>query len=250
MASVLDGKTLVALGDSLIHGSKLGPSATWVNKLAERHGMTVYNYGINGNSIALPGTEEKHPPMCIRYADMSLRRFFDRMKRTSWYNNTLFVIVADHTNESYHAEYKTELGLFSIPIIFFTPDGSMPAMLRDDCIAQQTDILPTVMGYLGCPKPYVAFGCDLCSTPAAATFAVNYNNGVYQLVKGDYLLQFDGTSTRGVYAFKTDNLLQRNLARQCPEQNEMEKLLKAIIRQYMQRMTQNHLTMKEATSDK
>ena len=187
---------------------------------------------------------------CIRYADMSLRRFFDRMKRTSWYNNTLFVIVADHTNESYHAEYKTELGLFSIPIIFFTPDGSMPAMLRDDCIAQQTDILPTVMGYLGCPKPYVAFGCDLCSTPAAATFAVNYNNGVYQLVKGDYLLQFDGTSTRGVYAFKTDNLLQRNLARQCPEQNEMEKLLKAIIRQYMQRMTQNHLTMKEAASDK
>ena len=71
MASVLDGKTLVALGDSLIHGSKLGPSATWVNKLAERHGMTVYNYGINGNSIALPETEEKHPPMCIRYADMA-----------------------------------------------------------------------------------------------------------------------------------------------------------------------------------
>ncbi len=71
MASVLDGKTLVALGDSLIHGSKLGPEVTWVNKLAARHGMTVYNYGINGNSVALPASEEKHPPMCVRYAEMA-----------------------------------------------------------------------------------------------------------------------------------------------------------------------------------
>lgn len=71
MASVLDGKTLVALGDSLIHGSKLGPEVTWVNKLAARHGMTVYNYGINGNSVALPASEEKHPPMCVRYTEMA-----------------------------------------------------------------------------------------------------------------------------------------------------------------------------------
>lgn len=71
MGSVLDGKTLVALGDSLIHGSKLGPEVTWVNKLAARHGMRVCNYGINGNSVALPATEAKHPPMCVRYADMT-----------------------------------------------------------------------------------------------------------------------------------------------------------------------------------
>ena len=71
--SALDGKTLVALGDSLIHGNKLGPDATWVALLAERHGMTAYNYGINGNPVAL-STEEpthKHPPMCVRYADMA-----------------------------------------------------------------------------------------------------------------------------------------------------------------------------------
>ncbi len=70
--SVLDGKTIIALGDSLIHGNKLGPDATWVNKLAARHGMTVYNHGINGNPIALTDNEpaHKHPPMCVRYADM------------------------------------------------------------------------------------------------------------------------------------------------------------------------------------
>lgn len=72
MASVLDGKKLVAIGDSLIHGNKLGPDATWVNKLAARHGMTCLNYGINGNPVAKTDSEptHRHPPMCVRYADM------------------------------------------------------------------------------------------------------------------------------------------------------------------------------------
>lgn len=72
MASVLDGKKLVAIGDSLIHGNKLGPDATWVNKLAARHGMICLNYGINGNPVAKTDSEptHRHPPMCVRYADM------------------------------------------------------------------------------------------------------------------------------------------------------------------------------------
>ncbi|MBQ7346999.1 MAG: SGNH/GDSL hydrolase family protein [Clostridia bacterium] len=68
--SILNGKTLVALGDSLIYGSKLGNEATWVAKLGKKHHMTCYNYGINGNSIAKVDTESKEP-MCVRYADMN-----------------------------------------------------------------------------------------------------------------------------------------------------------------------------------
>ena len=66
---ILYGKTIVALGDSLIHGSGLGNKATWVNKLAEKHSMQVYNYGINGNSIACTDQQDQ-VPMCVRYADM------------------------------------------------------------------------------------------------------------------------------------------------------------------------------------
>ena len=68
--SNLTGKTLVALGDSLIHGSKLGNEVTWVNKLAKKHNMTVYNHGINGNPVAVQTTEPQRVPMCVRYADM------------------------------------------------------------------------------------------------------------------------------------------------------------------------------------
>lgn len=71
--SQLDGKTLVVLGDSLIHGNKLGPDATWVALLAKKHGMTAYNYGVNGNPVAYPPAEEEYTrlPMCVRYAEMA-----------------------------------------------------------------------------------------------------------------------------------------------------------------------------------
>lgn len=66
----LKGKTLVAIGDSLFEGNRLGNSATWVNKMATVYGMYVYNYGKNGNTLAKQEKETKVPPMCERYADM------------------------------------------------------------------------------------------------------------------------------------------------------------------------------------
>lgn len=69
MYDILKGKTLVAIGDSLFEGNKLGNAATWVNKM-ERYGMTVYNYGKNGNTMAKQEKETKVPSMCERYAQM------------------------------------------------------------------------------------------------------------------------------------------------------------------------------------
>ena len=178
---------------------------------------------------------------CVRYTDLALRRFFARASREPWYQNTVFVLVADHTNQSTHDVYKTDLGLYSIPIIFYTPDGSLKPALRDDIIVQQTDITPTLLHLLGYGKPYLAFGDDVLAADPAGTWAFSYNAGVYQLVKGDLMLQFDGSKTTAVYRFKTDKLLRTNLVNQLPEQHEMERFLKALIQQYMSRMNENRL---------
>ena len=180
---------------------------------------------------------------CVRYTDLSLRRFFERAERQKWYKNTIFVIVADHTNQPSHPEYKTDLGVYRVPIIFFTPDGTLKPQLRSDVIAQQTDITPSLLHLLGYDKPYVAFGCDLFADDPMESWAVNWNNGVYQLVKGDYLLQFDGEKTTAVYEFKCDPLLKRNLIGKVEKQAAMEQFLKAVIQQYMSRMNENRLTV-------
>ncbi len=178
---------------------------------------------------------------CVRYTDLALRRFFERASREPWYQNTIFVLVADHTNQSSHDVYKTDLGLYSIPIIFFTPDGSLQPRLDESAIAQQTDITPTLLHLLGYNKPYLAFGNDLLSGDMDNTWAFSYNGGIYQLVKGDLMLQFDGEKTTAAYRFKSDPLLKENLVGRLPEQQGMEQFLKALIQQYMSRMNDNRL---------
>ena len=179
---------------------------------------------------------------CVRYTDNALRLFFEKAATQPWYDNTLFVITADHTNQSDHPEYLTDAGRYGVPIIFFTPDGELQGHVES--IAQQIDIMPTVLGYLGYDQPFVAFGCNLLETPAEDTYAVNHNNGIYQYFKGDYMLQFDGEKTIAIYAFKTDRLLKDNLlGTDIPMQATMEQELKAIIQQYMVRMNADRMTV-------
>ena len=178
---------------------------------------------------------------CVLYSDHALKRFFENVSQQPWFDNTLFVLTADHTNQSHYAEYKTDAGRYAVPIIFYTPNGDLQG--RKETIAQQADIMPTVLGYLGYDEPFVAFGNDLLHTPEEQHFAVNHNNGIYQYFKGDYMLQFDGERMVAIYAFKTDRLLQDNLVNKIDEQNQMELELKAIIQQYMQRMNSDRMTI-------
>lgn len=179
---------------------------------------------------------------CIRYTDMAIGKFFEKASREPWFNNTIFVITSDHTNLSDHAFYETDLGGFCSPIIIYEPGNTERLPEIQDKIAQQIDILPTVMGMLHYQKPYFGFGIDVLNTPAEDTWAVNYLNGIYQYVKQGYVLQFDGTQTKAVYAL-SDSLMKQNLIGKVPQQPQMERELKAIIQQYMTRMTQDKLSV-------
>lgn len=175
---------------------------------------------------------------CIRYTDMAIGRFFETASRQPWFNNTIFVLTSDHTNMSDHAEYQSDLGGFCSPIIIFDP--SQPEGKTEDKIAQQIDILPTILGMLGYSKTYLAFGIDVLNTPAEDTWAVNYLNGIYQYVKYGYVLQFDGQQTKAVYRLD-DRLMKNNLKGKTDVETKMERELKAIIQQYMERMKHNRL---------
>lgn len=176
---------------------------------------------------------------CIRYTDMAIGKFFDEASKQSWFKNTIFVLTSDHTNQSDHAEYSTDLGRFCSPIIIFDPSGELAPGMRE-AVAQQIDIVPTILGHLNYSKPFFSFGCNLLDTPAEETFAVNYLNGTYQYVKHGYVLQFDGEKTKAVYSLD-DRLMKNNLLGKVKYQQEMEQEIKAIIYQYMFRMVNDKL---------
>ena len=183
------------------------------------------------------GSQPLH--QCIGYSDHAIRRFFEYARRQPWYENTLFVITADHTNQLCTPAYTNALGKYRVPIAFFCP-AYLPAEQRTD-IVSQTDIMPSVLGFTGYPKPYFAFGEDALTTHKQHNYAVCYYNPLFQIMSDSLLMQFDGKEVTALYAYRTDTLLAHPLpVEQAPV--EMTNYLKAYIQQYIHRMITNQLT--------
>ena len=182
--------------------------------------------------------QEGHPMYtCIRYVDHALQQFFHTASQMPWYQNTIFVITADHTNHTERPEYATPLGPYCVPIIIYDPSGILPRGISD-VVAQQTDIMPTILGIVGYSYPYLAFGIDLLATPASDSWALHYNNGIYQYVTPRGLTLFDGQQIIDYHGFSSDT--------QTPtDATNDERQLKAIIQSYMQRMINNNLVILE-----
>lgn len=178
---------------------------------------------------------------CIEYTDYSLRELFKKISKEPWYKNTLFVFTADHaSSEVIFEESHANAGLYAVPIIFFKPDNSLAEYRHE--IAQQIDIMPTVLGYLHYDKPYVAFGRDLFREKSKPV-AFNYRDAYY-FYRDQYALSFDGKKTLGLYNFTTDTYFKENLLSQKGDvATEMETQLKAIIQQYNNRLVGNKLTV-------
>ena len=182
-----------------------------------------------------------HEP--LGYADHALRRFFENVSKQPWFEHTLFVIMADHTNELSLPEYTNSRGLYEIPIAFYHPQ-LMPE-LREEVVSQ-TDIMPSVMGWLGYDEPYFAFGENALTKEKEHPYAVCYNAPVYQIFSDSLLLQFDGENITGVYDYRNDRYIKNNLTKTISPERiaPMEDYLKAYIQQYIHRMVNNELTVK------
>ena len=180
----------------------------------------------------------------IRYSDHALELFFRKASSQPWFRNTLFVLTADHTNLSEHPDYSSDYGSFRVPVIFYSPqDDTLRG--RREAIAQQSDIFPSILGYLGYDRPVISFGQNLFGTPDDQTWAANCQNGMYMYYKGDWLIKFDGEQVTGLYAYRKDPVLRNNLKSEHPQTVlDMERELKAIIQQYMLHMTSKELVVR------
>lgn len=176
---------------------------------------------------------------CIRYTDNALRQFFNTARTQPWYDNTIFVITADHaSSKTTHDVYTTDLGDFRVPIIIYDPSGSLPSGTREG-IMQHIDIMPTMLGILGYDQPYFSFGKDVMNEPA--DWAMNWHN-IPQYIYKDKLLQLDDNFTpKTLYNFKTDSLLRHNIIETCkPEADTMTTRLKAMLQTYDISMTEKN----------
>ncbi|TNF28474.1 MAG: LTA synthase family protein [Bacteroidetes bacterium] len=178
----------------------------------------------------------------IGYADEALRVFFQKASNSNWFNNTLFVITADHTSLSENEQYQTKLGSLRIPILLYQP-GDSSFIGKPSQLMQQIDIMPTVLNLVGLDNPFFSFGTDAFE-PTAPRMAVAFKYDQYQMLRHDQLLCFDGSEATFVYDLSIDALLKNNLLHsQDVSFNENEAYLKAFLKNYSTALINNRMTV-------
>ena len=178
----------------------------------------------------------------VGYTDFALHEFFDEVSKSKWFKNTLFVITADHTNESIHPEFQNNFGSYCIPVIFYKPGSNLTGIRKR--IAQQIDIMPTVLNFLNFDEEYIAFGNNLLDD-SNESFAYNTSGNNYHLYMKDHILEMIDNKPIGLFNYKNDRFLEKNLLGTDPAfQLQMENKLKAIIQTYNSRLIDNNMIIK------
>lgn len=116
----------------------------------------------------------------IRYADYALGYFLEQARKHPWFDDTLFVVVADHGARVY-GRAQIPMRTYEIPCLVWSPKHIQPQ--RVDTLASQIDIAPTVLGMLGFPYLAPFFGQNVLSgstTPRVAMFTHNHDVALYR----------------------------------------------------------------------
>jgi phosphoglycerol transferase MdoB-like AlkP superfamily enzyme len=116
----------------------------------------------------------------VRYADFALGYFLEEARQHAWFDDTLFVVVADHGARVY-GKADIPLRQYEIPMMFYAPAHVQPRMV--ETLTTQIDIAPTVLGLLGLEYEAPFFGTNVLACGACervALFSHNHDVAAYR----------------------------------------------------------------------
>lgn len=123
---------------------------------------------------------EPAPIKSIHYTDEALKDFFECARHQAWFQNTLFILLGDHTGASLNPEasFKSK---FEIPILFYTADKNKLKGLSQQQFAQQIDLFPTIIDFMGLQIPARNHLARSLFMPGHKTIAL-FSDQKYELV--------------------------------------------------------------------
>ncbi len=118
-----------------------------MGQLFFNHIMTVSNhrpYTYPEGKIDIPPSYQSVEG-AVKYTDFAVNKFIKEAQKKPWFNNTIFVIVADHCSKS---AGKTDLPVnrYHIPCIIYAPEIVKPAI--EERLVSQIDLVPTILGLM------------------------------------------------------------------------------------------------------
>lgn len=99
----------------------------------------------------------------VQYTDYAIGQFIRRAKSRPWFDNTIFVVIADHCANS-SGKVDVPVDKYHIPLIVYAP-GIVRAG-ECDALCSQMDLVPTLLGVLNMSYTSKFFGRDVLAEPA------------------------------------------------------------------------------------
>jgi len=174
----------------------------------------------------------------VKYTDYALKQFFEFAETQDWYDNTLFIITADHTPASGDPIYLTSRGNMHIPLIFFHPTNSN-LKGKVTKVAGQIDIMPSIFDLIGYDKPFYAFGNSLFDQ--SENYSMSLMGSKYLIFGQDFHMTFVNDTPLGLYQLSNLYLKPNELGENPDIAKNLEAKIKAYIQTYHQDLIHNKM---------
>ena len=150
-----------------------------------------------------------------KYTDIALKLFMDRAKQQPWYENTLFLFMADHSHPSYKNYPLESFEYHKIPLLVY--GEPLVDSLRGttyDKICGNTDIPATILAQLGVKHDEFIWSKDVfntCYKPFA--FFELYSGLGWKTEEGECIIDSDEKVLKNTFpADKSDSLVEQGKA--------------------------------------
>ena len=146
-----------------------------------------------------------------KYTDVALKLFMDEAKKQPWYDNTLFIFMADHSHPSYKNYPLESFEYHKIPLLLYgEPLKDSLRGITFDKICGNTDIPATLLSQLGVKHEEFFWSKDVfnkCYKPFA--FFELYNGLGWKTEEGEFVITTNNTVVKNTFPEEQNDSLTR-----------------------------------------
>ena len=146
----------------------------------------------------------------VKYADYAMGEFFRQARASSYWNNTLFLVVADH-NSRVRGANLVPIEYFHVPALILGGSVRPQTVSR---LASQIDLLPTLLAMMGINDAHPATGHDLFrpDIDQVPGRAIMQYNSAQAYMQGDKVVVMEQGKPPALYNYSTELGLQLSTA--------------------------------------
>ena len=137
----------------------------------------------------------------VAYSDYSLKLFFQEARKYNWFENTVFVITADHSPQNLSAEYSDRTKIFRVPLLIYTPNGSIQPEQSQKTVGH-TDLMPSILDLTNIQCSYYGMGHSILDSTDHVI--LNRLNDIYFLFKNEHMTTFYVNRAQKLFNFTRD----------------------------------------------